>query len=780
MTDTTSEHFIRMCARAAHKAKLCVVPVKEDGSKAPDLASWREYQKRRPTAKEINAWWPTDSKRTGIGIIMGSVSGNAECIDFDSVEVYKAAEEMAIDAGAKEIWNRIVEGYLEKTPNGMHMVFRCEDEVPGSQKLAQRECPGKPECSKPHGKSARPIDSLIETKGEGGFIVAGPSFGSVHESEKSYHHYQGSDYGLATLTAKEREIFIGLMRAFDEMPVALPASADPNKTPADDSAPGSLYNADPEITMESLLAEHGWAVAARRGDVTYMRRPGKDRGVSATIGKIAPGILRVFTTSTEFDSKSYDQFGAYAVLEHGGDHRSAAMALRQAGYAGAPPERLGAPRQRAPGLEVPRSAPNAVKAADGDSGAPAAPYDYRSVFGSEHWVGQYIDFVSQRNDAAHEYHEALGTSLLAAMLPGVRIKLSAWPRGLSANMYLMIVGDTSISRKSTAINEAREILSMVDNAAIFPDRFTPEALLEQLAMRARVPSVWYPDELGQVLEDATNRPPVMDAMLTLYDSPRQYDYARHSKRVRGASITQEDHDRVQDPHWSIIGSTTPDIFDGLNMRAVRSGLLPRFAIVWPQQKPPRMGLRRETPKMASEQWALAEYLKTVLAWSTDNYGEIEIQISDTAIEIIDAYQEETESKPSPLTARLPPTALKLSIVSAVGEAVPRVAALIIEEQDATRAVMLCRRWSTHAHRFGNEVGGYSEREHQHQQRVSKALSFVQSKQRCSRSEIIKHLRLPSSVIDEIERDLGERGDIATFIEKTQGRDRKMWQAMRKA
>ena len=57
-----------------------------------------------------------------------------------------------------------------------------------------------------------------------------------------------------------------------------------------------------------------------RGDAVYLRRPGKTHGVSATINFSGTDRLHVFSSRTPFDPDvSYSKFGAYTLLQHGGD-----------------------------------------------------------------------------------------------------------------------------------------------------------------------------------------------------------------------------------------------------------------------------------------------------------------------------------------------------------------------------------------------------------------------------------------------------------------------------
>src|SRR5690606_27713997 len=83
-----------------------------------------------------------------------------------------------------------------------------------------------------------------------------------------------------------------------------------------------------------ILKPHGWQLLFTSGHTTYWRRPGKDRGVSATTGRDPQrDRLYVFTSSSEFTPElPYTKPGAYALLNHNGDHSAAARELRRRGY----------------------------------------------------------------------------------------------------------------------------------------------------------------------------------------------------------------------------------------------------------------------------------------------------------------------------------------------------------------------------------------------------------------------------------------------------------------
>lgn len=100
----------------------------------------------------------------------------------------------------------------------------------------------------------------------------------------------------------------------------------------DGTPPGRDYNN--RTDWADILQPHGWRLFYTRGNVRYWTRPGKTTGVSATTNALGTDRLHVFSENAHpFDAgTSYSKFGAYALLEHGGDFKAAAKALAERGY----------------------------------------------------------------------------------------------------------------------------------------------------------------------------------------------------------------------------------------------------------------------------------------------------------------------------------------------------------------------------------------------------------------------------------------------------------------
>lgn len=318
----------------AYTAGLCVVPPREDGTKAP-LERWKRYQSERPDETQIRAWYQTEGRR-GLGLICGAVSGNLEMLEVEGRAVeaglHKRFRELAEQAGLGDVLTRINSGYTERTPSGgLHLLYRCTGPVAGNLKLARRQATAEELALNPQDK----IKVLIETRGEGGYVITAPSNGGVHPTGMGWVLVAGAFDSIAVVTLEEREALLDLARSFDEMPRE--ESKQPSKAGSDELRPGDDFAA--RTSWSQILQPHGWEKLFTASDGNqHWRRPGKKLGTSATINERGEGVLYVFSSSTEFHSeRAYSKFAAYAILEHGENYSAAAAALREKGY-GAKPE----------------------------------------------------------------------------------------------------------------------------------------------------------------------------------------------------------------------------------------------------------------------------------------------------------------------------------------------------------------------------------------------------------------------------------------------------------
>ncbi|MBN1570619.1 MAG: bifunctional DNA primase/polymerase [Acidobacteria bacterium] len=294
------------------------VPILPDGSKKPPFL-WAEYQRRFPTPDEATRWYGNGT-RFGIAAICGDISRNLEDLDIDAPELEEPFRDLVMQhEGGADLLARLV---IIRTPSGGAAYgYRCESPIPGSTKLARR--PG----NKAKGESE--IEVLFETRGNGGYFLLPGCPASCHPLQKTYQLIQGDFSKIPVITKDERELLHSCARAFDAMPARKEYEARSSSGDSAGNRPGDEFNQ--RASWREVLKD--WTLVFSRNDISYWRRPGKNFGVSATTNHGGTNRLKVFSTSTPFDTEgTYDLFSAKAVLEYNGDYSECAKALAAAGY----------------------------------------------------------------------------------------------------------------------------------------------------------------------------------------------------------------------------------------------------------------------------------------------------------------------------------------------------------------------------------------------------------------------------------------------------------------
>src|SRR5215216_2380940 len=128
-------------AVAWYQAGYMPLPVKADGSKAPAVATWTQYQKQRPSLAEIIELFKIDSD--GLGLLCGEISGGLEMLELEG----RAVDEGYLDRLGQAFADhteemlavRILTGYAERTPSGgLHFYYRVQGHPKRNTKLARR------------------------------------------------------------------------------------------------------------------------------------------------------------------------------------------------------------------------------------------------------------------------------------------------------------------------------------------------------------------------------------------------------------------------------------------------------------------------------------------------------------------------------------------------------------------------------------------------------------------------------------------------------------------
>jgi len=387
---------LRAAAAELEAAGFCVLPIKADGSKAPAV-SWMQHKVTRTTPEQHDAWFSSDRPR-GIAVVYGDVSGGVELIEFEGLAIREGLLEEVTEimegSGLAEPWSAITNGWVTESPSGgRHYRVRLAGgaAVPPNRKLASRlatedEYTADERQRLAERPNARIVRVLIETRGEGGYGLVEPSSGTVHPSGKPYVRLAGSPATVPTIDPDVMDAVRSVCRMVCKLPVAETAKTAPR--PAPPRPDGSLRPGDDfeaRATWDEIL-RGTFRPLVTRGRTTYWGWADGVGGVKATTGRDEHDRLYVFATGSEFAPEvPYSKFGAFAVLEHGGDHKAAARALAHAGYGSRHLSSVGAQlRPAAPAPDAAASSPLdelAAAEAPADDETEDQGFGYDTTFG---------------------------------------------------------------------------------------------------------------------------------------------------------------------------------------------------------------------------------------------------------------------------------------------------------------------------------------------------------------------------------------------------------------
>ena len=553
---------VHNATRAYTAAGLCALPAKR-AEKRPTI-SWKQYQGRLPTQAEIDAWFGNNPD--AVCILTGKISGNLEMIDFDNGGELFDAWSSRIPA---DLLPRLV---IEETQSGgWHVIYRCEAEICGNLKLAQRKDGGK-------------VFTLIETRGQGGLFLCAPTAG--------YELMQGDLANPPVLTEDQRD---ALLRAAWELNEYVPPVTDGPKATSNSghSAPLSAHSANnspllahrtnnqPTLAhnadrpgddfnnrgdVRDVLQQHGWT-CTKGGENEYWRRPGKTSGTSATLKE---HVFYVFSSNAApFEpNEAYSPFAVYAILEHGGDFSAATLALSAIGFGQSESLPTGVDISGIVGISA-DNAENGPEASDIPDPGPIPEH----LFHVPGLVAQIMDFTLTNAPYPNVGLAFCGAMALQSYLCGRKVQTSD---DLRSNIYLLALASSGTGKDFPRKVNSR-VMFEIGHISALGDKFASGQGIQDALLRS--PAMLFQNDemdgvLRQINSDRDNKlESIPNILLTLYTSANDV----YPLRVKAG---QKEASHIDQPHLTLFGTATPQYFyESLSQRMLTNGLFARMMIV---------------------------------------------------------------------------------------------------------------------------------------------------------------------------------------------------------
>jgi hypothetical protein len=195
------------------------------------------------------------------------------------------------------------------------------------------------------------------------------------------------------------------------------------------------------------------------------------------------------------------------------------------------------------------------------------------------FVEEYIDWASSLGDAAVQYHQGGAFVVLSALLAGSVSLPTSFGRVLP-NLWFMILADTTLTRKSTAMDIAIDLLAEVDTDAIMATDGSIEGLMQGLSTRPGRPSIFLKDEFSGLLDQIAKKDYYAGMAETL---TKLYDGKLQKRMLRKETI------EVRDPVLIVFaGGIKNRVQQLLRFDHVSSGFIPRFLFLTAESDISRM------------------------------------------------------------------------------------------------------------------------------------------------------------------------------------------------
>lgn len=392
------------------------------------------------------------------------------------------------------------------------------------------------------------------------------------------------------------------------------------------------------------------------------------------------------------------------------------------------------------------------------------------------FIDEYKSWALEATDACTEFHELSAFMVLSSIVSS-SVKLTTSYGPVVPNIWGLVLGDSTVTRKTTAMGMAVKLIETLDTEIILATDGSAEGLVTGLAGRPGQVSMFFRDEVSGLFEAIQQKPylAAMPEILTaLYDVPPVF-----------RRLLRQEVIRVENPAFIFFGGGIRDrVYSLISESWIHSGFLPRFLVVSgdfnqdsmrPTGPPTELGIKKRAAlvekladlyqlyacevsgKIGGETFSHMPEISAILtqtAW--DKYQSIE------KVMTLAGYNSPLRDTALPTFTRLKDSMLKLAIILASVRQLPRTGvvgsndglAIEVTEGDIIDAAWYVQKWGVHSVDLVLNAGK-SVRE----KIFSRVHNKIKNTPGVLRSTIMQHLHLDKKEADNILFTLEERGMI---------------------
>jgi ribosomal protein S25 len=395
---------------------------------------------------------------------------------------------------------------------------------------------------------------------------------------------------------------------------------------------------------------------------------------------------------------------------------------------------------------------------------PLMSQEEREAAKNDHtFVEEYVEWAKTLGDAAWQYHQAGAFICLSSMLAGP-VRLPTSYGVMVPNLWFMILADTTLTRKTTAMDIAMDLVMEVDPDVILATDGSIEGLFTSLSLRPGQPSIFLRDEFSGLLEQM-NKKDYYAGMAETFT--KMYDGKMQKRVLRKEVIT------VNEPVLIMFtGGIRERILSLLDYDSVSSGFLPRFLFITAESDITRL---RPLGPPTERSIGKRELIRARLATIHGHYRRLqEVSVNGTKLVgqkrwdasltpeawerynkfeadmLKHGFESANRDLVTPVFDRLSKSTLKMAVlVAAARNLTDRV---VVEERDLIKAIYYVEQWREFVAQIINSVGRTAA-----EKTIDKVYESVVKKPGVTRSELMQHHRLTAREADNVFTTLDQRG-----------------------
>lgn len=271
----------------------------------------------------------------------------------------------------------------------------------------------------------------------------------------------------------------------------------------------------------------------------------------------------------------------------------------------------------------------------------------------EGFLKDYVTFAEPLTEAPIQYHIATALAMVSTVL-GRNVYLSEGATDYYPNLYILVIGESGITRKSTAIGLLYKFLPKLNPDYILGATMSPEALLEAFK-RSYCHIILY-DELKYLIvnEEKSYGKGLIALFTSLWANPPTY-------RVDTKNI-KIDERIIENPTLNILAASTPDWLQ-VKEADILGGSMGRFLPICSSNTTKRLAIRPEMDEVVLN--TLFNKLKIIQGLNGKYIWQDEAQETFKGLynEIYDDFQKEpNKALIQPYWARIDTHIRKLAII----------------------------------------------------------------------------------------------------------------------